>query len=1146
MITSHKHTHLLSGSRGRVWLVLGMTGLLATLGLLIALHGRTKQAAVAVNGESSSVNKSGVQADAQAKARAVEAYGKLPMSFEVNKGQTDARAKFISRGRGYSVFLTANEALLKLKLADKKDESAVLKLTMNGANAEPQIAGLEELPGRSSYFLGNDPAKWQTDVAQYTKVKYQDVYPGIDVVYYGNQNQLEYDFVAAPGADPKVISMAFAGADSLQVAQNGDLVMNVAGREVRQHKPFIYQEAAHGRQQIAGSYVIRGENEVGLEIGTYDVSRPLVIDPVLSYSTLLGGNGLDDATAVTVDNNGFTYITGATDSADFPTTPGAVKIPNPNVNPNPQPNAGPTVGVIFVTKMNPTGTGVVYSAYLGGTIVAATPYPTPTFPIENEGNGIAIDAQGNAYIIGTTLTTNFPTPVTAKSFMRTPGNGPCPVVVKLNTTGTAILFSTYLGGGPEFVPGPNGPVPADILERGAGIAVCEPGMAVVTGYTNSTIFPTTPGAFQTQKAGSALPVPDRYLSADVFVSVLDTNAATDPAALKYSTYVGGGNLAADGNENSHALAVDFSGNIYVTGETSAADFPTTADAFDPTFNGGLARNAGGINSDAFLFKLCPAGKGANDLLYSTFLGGSSDDYATGVAIDLNANAYVAGFTLSNDLPTTANAFDKTKQGLVPGSDPGTVPFDVFVSKISTRTPGAAGLAYSTYLASSGTDRSGSVTVDCAGRVYVTGDVETDDSINETAPFVGFPTTPDAFDSSFNGDIDAFVAILDPSSATGAGSLVYSTYLGDEAEDHGQGIAIDPDGNFYVVGYTGTPGSPPPPPPAPFPTTPGAFKAARTPGDLVSDAFVVKFGANPAGSCNDLRVPSDQKAGSLLFFNLYSSSANNPALENTRINITNTSSDTFTYVHLFFVDGSSCSVADSFVCLTPNQTVTLLASDVDPGVMGYVIAVATDENGCPANFNYLIGDEYVKLASGHEANLGAEAISAYKGCIGCKDGGTTAQLRLNGINYGLVPRVLSLDNIPSQTEGNSTLLVLNRVGGDMTTSGDRIGNIFGLLYDDLENSYSFTQGGLGCQLKQIFNNTTFPRTTPRINTVIPAGHSGWMKLWGVSDIGLLGAMINFNPSANVNAGAFNQGHNLHKLTLTDTAILTIPVFPAHCS
>lgn len=301
-----------------------------------------------------------------------------------------------------------------------------------------------------------------------------------------------------------------------------------------------------------------------------------------------------------------------------------------------------------------------------------------------------------------------------------------------------------------------------------------------------------------------------------------------------------------------------------------------------------------------------------------------------------------------------------------------------------------------------------------------------------------------------------------------------------------------------------------------------------------------------GSIPDARSPvSDQKAGSVLFYNIHTSSATSPTSQNTRIDITNTHPVLRTFVHLFFVDGSTCSVADSFLCLTPNQTMSFLASNLDPGTTGYVVAVAVDRSGCPANFNYLIGDEYVKFATGHAANLGAEAISALAGglpfCIGSSD---TAALPFDNVSYNAVPRVLALDNIQARADGNDTLLVLNRVGGNLGTGPATLTNIFGMLYSDGEDGFSFSFSPGTCQLRASLSNT-FPRTVPRFENVIPSGRTGWMKLFSTSDIGLLGAAINANPNSGASAGAFSQGHNLHKLRLTTSMVLTIPVFPPAC-
>ncbi|MFN7946331.1 MAG: hypothetical protein U0Z53_13350 [Blastocatellia bacterium] len=317
--------------------------------------------------------------------------------------------------------------------------------------------------------------------------------------------------------------------------------------------------------------------------------------------------------------------------------------------------------------------------------------------------------------------------------------------------------------------------------------------------------------------------------------------------------------------------------------------------------------------------------------------------------------------------------------------------------------------------------------------------------------------------------------------------------------------------------------------------------------------------------------SDQKAGSVLIYNIYSSTISNPGANNTRINITNTDDGTVSregvFVHFFFVDGGNCSVADSYVCLTPNQTMSFNMSDIDPGVTGYVVAVATGRNGCPIAFNYLIGDEYVKFqgptaAGGPAANLGAEAIAAIDvtgGPNNTPDGipdglvcdpatAASAILRFNNTMYNALPRVLALDHIMSRGDSNDTTLIVNRIGGSLVTSGASIGNLFGLLYDPLENPVSWTAGPFGCQLNQVLGPNRFPRTTPRFETFIPAGSYGWMKFWGTdgSDRALLGAAINFNVNAGSNQNAFNGGHNLHKLTFTTEATLTVPVFTAFCS
>ncbi|HZS05344.1 MAG TPA: hypothetical protein VFD58_10960 [Blastocatellia bacterium] len=292
------------------------------------------------------------------------------------------------------------------------------------------------------------------------------------------------------------------------------------------------------------------------------------------------------------------------------------------------------------------------------------------------------------------------------------------------------------------------------------------------------------------------------------------------------------------------------------------------------------------------------------------------------------------------------------------------------------------------------------------------------------------------------------------------------------------------------------------------------------------------------------VVSDQKAGSVLVYNLYSSNSTNPAAENTRINITNTDDANGVFVHLFFVDGRTCSVADTVVCLSRSQTTSITASDLDPDVTGFIIAVATGADGLPICFNQLIGDEYVKLTSGHQANLGAEAISWINGPNPIDlTWFETSILRFDGVAYDALPRVLAIDNLLSARDGNNTLLVVNRIHIRLNIGGESVGDIFGLLFNELEAAFSFSFFHFPCQLKTSLSDT-FPRTTPRLSSVIPSGSTGWMKFWRTDDRALLGSVINRNTSAA--ATAYQGGHNLHKLTYTTNDSIVIPVFSPTCN
>jgi hypothetical protein len=661
----------------------------------------------------SGLSSGAVLAAASTQAAAIETFTTMPLYFEPNQGQTEAQVKFLSRGAGHTLFLTRSKAVLVLPRRDPEHRQIVVDMAYVGANRQPQISGREELTGRVNYFIGDGARRWHTNIATYGKVLYRELYPGIDLVYYGRQGRLEYDFVVRPGADLRRIVLGFSGVERLEVDPQGDLVLHTDLGVIRQRKPMVYQEIGGARREVSGSYVLQGTHRVGFKVAAHDASRPLIIDPVLFFSTYLSGSGGDLGYAIAADSAGNAYVTGYTASTNFPTTPGAF-----------QTSIGGGSDA-FVTKLNPTGAApLVYSTYLGG-------------GGGDIGYGIAVDSAGNAYATGFTNSTNFPT--TPGAF-QTSSAGNTAFVAKLNPAGSALVYSTYLGGG--------GPCPAPTCsDGGRGIAVDSLGNAYVTGNTYSTSFPTTPGAFQATSPGGN----------NAFVTKLNPAGS---APLLYSTYLGG-----SGDDDGRGIAVDSQGNAYVTGITYSTDFPTTAGAFQTTYAGG---------GDAYVTKLNPAGSA--QLLYSTFLGGSLTDFAQGIAVDSAGNAFVTGGTESTNFPTTAGAFRTTRAG----------GFDAYVAKLNPA--GSAPLVYSTYLGGTSNDAGYGIAVDGVGNAYATGLTNSTD----------FPTTVGAVQGAAGGSSDAFVTKLNPA---GSAPLIYSTYLGGTDVDFGQGIALDGLANAYVTGHT---------------------------------------------------------------------------------------------------------------------------------------------------------------------------------------------------------------------------------------------------------------------------------------------------------------------------------------------------------
>ncbi|MCK9420083.1 MAG: SBBP repeat-containing protein [Nitrospirae bacterium] len=668
------------------------------------------------------------------KTQALRNFGRAPLHFEENKGQTDRQVKFLSRGRGYTLFLTPTESVITLNRSSAtvgrsaEQETAVVRMSWNGADPHANVTGLEPLAGRSNYLIG-DQSQWRKNIQSYAKVRYEKLYPGIDLVFYGNQNQLEYDFVVAPGSDPKAIRLGFTGEDRLSIDTQGNLVIHTGTDRIVQKAPVVYQEVNGTRQQVAGSYVATGSHEVGFQVASYDAGKTLYIDPVFAFSSFLGGNGYDYAKAVAVDSSNNIYVTGYTNSTNFPSATG---------------HAGSDYDV-FVMKISAAGT-VVYSTYVGDSNT------------QDKGYAIAVDSSGNAYVTGETDNpgsgATFPV---VNGFTTTPGDGA--IVFKLNSAGSALLYSTILQSGSSALG-------YGIAVQGANAYVCG------GGAINTSMFPNWPtaGTYSTHTGGTA----GLY---DAFMVKIDT-AATGASSLKYATRYGG-----TGWEYAYSVAVDSSGNAYVTGETDINQTVPYRQVLVVKFDS------------------------AGSVVYASTIGGSSDSYGYGIAVDSSGNAYVTGKTSASNFPTTTGAYQVAYAGAG----------DAFVAKLDTT---GSTLLYSTFLGgASSSDTGHGIALDSAGNAYVAG--ETDSS--------NFPTTVDAIQSArASSNTEAFVTALN---STGT-ALLYSSYLGGTGNvgggDKAFGIALDGNEDVIVVGQTDS---------TDFPVS-SAFQSTH--GGGLFDGFVAKI------------------------------------------------------------------------------------------------------------------------------------------------------------------------------------------------------------------------------------------------------------------------------------------------------------------
>src|SRR5579864_1642711 len=594
-----------------------------------------------------------------------QGYGRLPLTFEANGGQTNRQAKFISRGQGYTAFLTVDGMVLSLRTHQADPGSVTpaskrttLQFRLLGAAKNVTIVGENQKPGRANYFIGNDRTKWHTNVPTYGQVRYKNIYPGIDLVYYGSNRQLEYDFAVSPGADPGKIHFQILGARQINVGSDGDLILDTGSGELHFKAPIVYQEANGQRLAVNGGYVIDDTTHISFRLSQYDANKPLVIDPVLLYSTYLGGSGNDQPGSIAVDSAGSVYIVGSTDSTDFPLAAlGSSDLGSPHV---------------FIAKLDPTGSNLVYADYLGGSN-------------QDYGYAIALDATNNVYVTGSTASSDFPV---VNAFQPTYPGSYNAFLTSISADGSSLLYSTYFGGNGSDIP--------------SGIAVDASGDMLITGITSSTNLPVA-NAYQSTVSANQGGMYGYY----GFL----TKFTPDGSSLVYSTYFGGNTNVplscgpspcwTQPDSFINGMALDLAGNAYVAGYTNTYNFPVTSGAY-------LTTNSVQQNDTvSFLSKFSPAG----GLQYSTYFydpNGFETDI-TAVAVDNSGSAYVTGLTFGN------GTFPITSTGICDPAVYGSGCNYAFVTKFDSA---ASTLLYSTYLGPNNVSTPQAIALDANNNAYI--------------------------------------------------------------------------------------------------------------------------------------------------------------------------------------------------------------------------------------------------------------------------------------------------------------------------------------------------------------------------------------------------------------------------------------------
>jgi hypothetical protein len=698
-------------------------------------------------------------------------YAKLPLVFEANQGQAKPEVRFLFRGERYTAFLTGGSMVLSLRSAtavstahtqnwsadsQAQPSSITVQLNLSGAAKNPAVVGEELLPGKINYFLGNNPAEWHRNIPTYARVRYKNVYPGIDLVYYGNRRQLEYDFVISPGADPNLIQFEIEGSTQVEFDQAGNLILKTTSGDLRLQSPGIYQESNGARLPVKGAYVLQDSSHIGFQVAQYDPNKPLVIDPVLIYGTYVGGSGSDQATSIAVDHSGNVYLAGYTDSTDFPQ--GSLGTLPAGAN------------HVFVAKLDSTGSNLVYADYIGGNS-------------QDYGYAIALDSANEAYVTGSTASSNFP--------MVNPYQGSYPgsfnaFVTKLSSDGSSVLYSTYLGGNGSDLP--------------VGVAIDTVGSILVAGNTTSTNFPVV-NSYQS----SVLPNGGGQYGTYGFLSKF----SPDGSDLEYSTYfAGNSNVALNCGgvqcwpspySAISGLAVDNNGNVYAGGVTNTNNFPTTQTAYLSS-NTASQPNA----TVGFVSKF----SGAGTLDYSTYFYESSGILTNinAIAVDGAGAAYVTGVAASDgSFPVTATSI----------CDPGVSGWECSYGFISKFDAAGSTLLYSTFLGLDNYASPQAIVLDANNDAYIVASTSSNSfsMVNGIEPYS-------------NGS-DILVVEIDPLAST----ELFASYVGGSGDESPAGIALDSNGNIYIAGTTDS---------TDFPVTPGASQGL--PGGN-TDALVIKIGTS---------------------------------------------------------------------------------------------------------------------------------------------------------------------------------------------------------------------------------------------------------------------------------------------------------------